>query len=646
MDMSNVNFGSDGFFGAMPQKASGGVSVDGCGLVPDQPVQLDGFAAILSEKSASQSIDFAALIAGVTPDALNVEAAFSSNQIVGEDESLLSKIESLEDIDALLKRVGALLGLQIDMEKSLYNVDPEKIPDEMVSQLADFLGGLKDFSQLLQKTAEANVSVEIAGEEIQGGEVLSVARSLNSEIMKLEISCSKLDISGRMAIMSAIQNRQPVQSGVQFAVNPKDLAGTQKIPEALAALFNKEENELEGLIGAIRQLAASSAKPEMAKLGNSATEKVTPAMITPGMVASLEPKEAAAVLKQMEPAKAVEILTTLEPEEAAKVLTAMESNQAAAVLNKMEPAKATEILKTMEPIRAAEVVKILDSTAAIMNGTTSTAIIEETVVAEVVEVVAPGQKKTTVTIEKVTVVAEKGQEKSAKELLAGLVPEVVTSGKAGDKRSSKDNKNEQNQGAIPVVSATISADLAEIESVAFPTLESDIESVVTVDSKADVINTDTPVVKTEKVHTPRTFERVVVDQVSAKLADSAKNGVREVTLVLKPELLGQVKITLQVEGDLVSAKLLVESQQVKQIVESNLQNLKDSLAEQGLRAGSLDVNVGSGENRHAEDPRKSNRRKSGIPGSVDEFESDPFVPDLFGKETGRRFGTNSVEYFA
>ena len=43
-----------------------------------------------------------------------------------------------------------------------------------------------------------------------------------------------------------------------------------------------------------------------------------------------------------------------------------------------------------------------------------------------------------------------------------------------------------------------------------------------------------------------------------------------------------------------AARIQVENQQVKQIVESNLQLLKDALAEQNLQAGSFEVNVGDG----------------------------------------------------
>ncbi len=185
-----------------------------------------------------------------------------------------------------------------------------------------------------------------------------------------------------------------------------------------------------------------------------------------------------------------------------------------------------------------------------------------------------------------------------------------------------------------------------ITSVITETVTEVNEMAVSVEQRTEPVDVSVPTVKVEKPHTPRTFEQVVVEQVSTKLADSVKSGMREVTLILKPEMLGEVKITIQVTGDVVSAKLQVENQQVKNIVENNLQNLRDSLAQHNLSAGALDVNVGNGESRNAEAKNGSRRRKSAIADSIEAFENDPFVPDLFGKETGRRYGNNSVEYYA
>jgi flagellar hook-length control protein FliK len=132
---------------------------------------------------------------------------------------------------------------------------------------------------------------------------------------------------------------------------------------------------------------------------------------------------------------------------------------------------------------------------------------------------------------------------------------------------------------------------------------------------------------------------------------AARSGVHEIRLQIRPESFGEVKINIRVQGDVVFAKISVESQQIKHIVESNMQLLKDSLSQQHLQAGSLDVNVG-----HQGTPDPEGDREiynaGGLPQFSGDGEGSEAVEDTTvammatGDETGRRFGDNTVEYFA
>jgi flagellar hook-length control protein FliK len=129
-----------------------------------------------------------------------------------------------------------------------------------------------------------------------------------------------------------------------------------------------------------------------------------------------------------------------------------------------------------------------------------------------------------------------------------------------------------------------------------------------------------------------------------------KNGAHEVRLQLKPETLGEIKMQIRIEGDVVAARINVESQQVRQIVESNMQSLKDALAEHNLQAGAFDVNVGKGfgDNGHsgAMQADAGNKRASGNGSADSSDESADQAEIAAGDETGRRFGKNTIEYFA
>jgi flagellar hook-length control protein FliK len=75
--------------------------------------------------------------------------------------------------------------------------------------------------------------------------------------------------------------------------------------------------------------------------------------------------------------------------------------------------------------------------------------------------------------------------------------------------------------------------------------------------------------------------------------------------------------------------------------------LKDSLAQQNLNAGSLDVNVGENGSRELQERMQNarNRTKSGAQSGTENVAVDE-TQDLSGVDTGRRFGNNSFEFFA
>ncbi|MCL1946014.1 MAG: flagellar hook-length control protein FliK [Chitinivibrionia bacterium] len=145
------------------------------------------------------------------------------------------------------------------------------------------------------------------------------------------------------------------------------------------------------------------------------------------------------------------------------------------------------------------------------------------------------------------------------------------------------------------------------------------------------------------------FEKEIIEQVQKTILSTAnKNGSHQISLTLNPEKLGEVKLTIQVDGNVVSAKINVENLQVKNIIEQNLQQLKEALDKQNLSAGSLDVNVGENEARDLQEKLHNAKiraqNKTGFNGEegvmTDESQFE------LGVDTGRRYGTNSFEFFA
>jgi flagellar hook-length control protein FliK len=150
-------------------------------------------------------------------------------------------------------------------------------------------------------------------------------------------------------------------------------------------------------------------------------------------------------------------------------------------------------------------------------------------------------------------------------------------------------------------------------------------------------------------------ESAVMEQITGKLTSVIRSGSNEVRIQLRPESLGEVNIRIKMEGDVVFTRIQVESQQVKQIVESNLQTLKDALANQNLSTGLIDVSVGkdSGNNGGFQwDLHRDQHSQHGSDNSSEqEQDIEQNVPVknsrvMIGKDTGIQYGSNSIEYYA
>jgi flagellar hook-length control protein FliK len=70
------------------------------------------------------------------------------------------------------------------------------------------------------------------------------------------------------------------------------------------------------------------------------------------------------------------------------------------------------------------------------------------------------------------------------------------------------------------------------------------------------------------------------------------NGHNEMELHLKPDHLGRLKLQISLENQIVTARFVAESEQVKQIIESGLTDLKRALQDNGIQADYLIVSTG------------------------------------------------------
>ena len=92
---------------------------------------------------------------------------------------------------------------------------------------------------------------------------------------------------------------------------------------------------------------------------------------------------------------------------------------------------------------------------------------------------------------------------------------------------------------------------------------------------------------TEAVIQPRDIINQVVEKVKVILTPEKS----EIAMELKPDSLGRVSLKVSTENGIVIARFVAESQQVKQVLEANMQVLKDSLERQGINVQGFSVSV-------------------------------------------------------
>ena len=101
------------------------------------------------------------------------------------------------------------------------------------------------------------------------------------------------------------------------------------------------------------------------------------------------------------------------------------------------------------------------------------------------------------------------------------------------------------------------------------------------------------------------------EELFSQIVEQAKvvinNGGSEMEVNLKPEHLGRLQLKVTIENEVVTAKFVAESQQVKEIIENNLGQLKRSLQENGMQVDTIMVSVGYQQSNESFDQAAYNR---------------------------------------
>ena len=122
----------------------------------------------------------------------------------------------------------------------------------------------------------------------------------------------------------------------------------------------------------------------------------------------------------------------------------------------------------------------------------------------------------------------------------------------------------------------------------------------------------------------------LLGQIDSKIDFTAIKRGNKVTMQLEPEFLGKIQMKVGVEDGSVTAKILAESNQVKELLNGNLTKLKATLEQKGIEIDQLDVDVGYEEGQLSEQDNSQQEflfKKQQEKNSLNQFS--------FGEETGQ-----------
>ena len=129
----------------------------------------------------------------------------------------------------------------------------------------------------------------------------------------------------------------------------------------------------------------------------------------------------------------------------------------------------------------------------------------------------------------------------------------------------------------------------------------------------------------------------------SQLVDEVKNLIvkkekADITLKLSPEHLGKVKLVINIENSLVHTRLEVENESVRQVVQNNLDTLKQSLQQNGIQLSSFSISLSNQEQK----PQGRFEPKKKLNNSGKEIR----IEEEIKPENKKKMGYNTYEYLA
>ncbi len=89
----------------------------------------------------------------------------------------------------------------------------------------------------------------------------------------------------------------------------------------------------------------------------------------------------------------------------------------------------------------------------------------------------------------------------------------------------------------------------------------------------------------------------IVNQIAEKMKAIFTQKRSEVTIQLKPESLGRLKVSLIVTDGVLNGRVIVQNSETRDLLRANIQRLQENLEQHGISLGKFHVNMGGGYNQ-------------------------------------------------
>ncbi len=158
----------------------------------------------------------------------------------------------------------------------------------------------------------------------------------------------------------------------------------------------------------------------------------------------------------------------------------------------------------------------------------------------------------------------------------------------------------------------------------------------------------TPTAEKAPPPSPEGFRESNLSSIVERIAVTVRGGQSEARIALKPEHLGSLRVQITTDNNMVSIKIMTEFSMARDLLESNLPQLKAELQQQGLDVEEFNVSFDEEEQQFRREERQARvvrrgRRQSGTPGEEEGQEPDTSRQGNTHASVARPSG---IDYFA